>query len=72
MRVLVTGGTGYIGSHTIVELIGHGYDVVAVDDFSNSKPIVLDKIKEITGKKIKFYEKNGYHVRMTDMTKTNL
>lgn len=56
MRVLVTGGTGYIGSHTIVELIGHGYDVVAVDDFSNSKPIVLDKIKEITGKKIKFYE----------------
>ena len=56
MRILVTGGTGYIGSHTIVELIGHGYDVVAVDDFSNSKPIVLDKIKEITGKKIKFYE----------------
>lgn len=56
MRVLVTGGTGYIGSHTIVELIGHGYDVIAVDDFSNSKPIVLDKIKEITGKKIKFYE----------------
>ena len=56
MRVLVTGGTGYIGSHTIVELIGHGYDVVAVDDFSNSKPIVLDKMKEITGKKIKFYE----------------
>ena len=56
MRVLVTGGNGYIGSHTIVELIGHGYDVVAVDDFSNSKPIVLDKIKEITGKKIKFYE----------------
>lgn len=56
MRVLVTGGTGYIGSHTIVELIGHGYDVVAVDDFSNSKPIVLDKIKEITGKEIKFYE----------------
>ena len=44
MRVLVTGGTGYIGSHTIVELISHGYEVVAVDDFSNSKPIVLDKL----------------------------
>ena len=58
MRVLVTGGTGYIGSHTIVELISHGYDVVAVDDFSNSKPIVLDKLKEITGKEIKFYELN--------------
>ena len=56
MRILVTGGTGYIGSHTIVELVNRGYEVVAVDDFSNSKPIVLDKIKEITGKKIKFYE----------------
>ena len=56
MRILVTGGTGYIGSHTIVELISHGYDVVAVDDFSNSKPIVLDRLKEITGKTIKFYE----------------
>ena len=58
MRVLVTGGTGYIGSHTIVELVSHGYDVIAVDDFSNSKPIVLDKLKEITGKEIKFYEIN--------------
>ena len=56
MRILVTGGTGYIGSHTIVELINHGYDVVAVDNFSNSKPIVLDKLKQITGQDIKFYE----------------
>ena len=56
MRVLVTGGTGYIGSHTIVELVSHGYDVIAVDDFSNSKPIVLEKLKKITGKDIKFYE----------------
>ena len=56
MKVLVTGGTGYIGSHTIVELINNGYDVVAVDNFSNSKPIVLDRLKEITGKEIKFYE----------------
>lgn len=56
MQVLVTGGTGYIGSHTIVELIKNGYEVVAVDDFSNSKPIVLDRLKEITGKTIKFYE----------------
>ena len=55
-RILVTGGTGYIGSHTIVELINNGYDVVAVDNFSNSKPIVLERIKEITGKEIKFYE----------------
>ena len=56
MRILVTGGTGYIGSHTVVELINHGFDVVAVDDFSNSKPIVLDRLKEITGKEINFYE----------------
>ena len=55
-KILVTGGTGYIGSHTIVELINNGYDVVAVDNFSNSKPVVLDKLKEITGKDIKFYE----------------
>ena len=56
MRVLVTGGTGYIGSHTIVELLDHGFEVVAVDDFSNSKPEVLDRLKEITGEKINFYE----------------
>ena len=49
MQVLVTGGTGYIGSHTIVELINHGYDVVCVDDFSNSKPIVLDNLKALLG-----------------------
>jgi len=56
MKVLVTGGTGYIGSHTVVELINNGYDVVVVDNFSNSKPIVLERLKEITGKEIKFYE----------------
>ena len=56
MKILVTGGTGYIGSHTVVELINNGYDVVVVDNFSNSKPIVLDNLKKITGKEIKFYE----------------
>ena len=56
MKILVTGGTGYIGSHTIVELLKRGYEVVAVDDFSNSKPIVLDRLKEITGQEINFYE----------------
>ena len=56
MRVLVTGGTGYIGSHTVVELINNGYEVVVVDNLSNSKIQVVDRIKKITGKKIKFYE----------------
>ena len=58
MTILVTGGTGYIGSNTVVKLIQHGYDVIIVDDFSNSKPIVLEKLKTITGKDIKFYEIN--------------
>ena len=58
MRILVTGGCGYIGSHTVVELIRNGYDVVIVDDFSNSKPVVLDRIKKITGKSVTFYEEN--------------
>lgn len=56
MSVLVTGGAGYIGSHTVVELLNSGRDVVIIDNFSNSKPEVLDKIKKITGKDFKFYE----------------
>ena len=55
-KILVTGGAGYIGSHTTVELINNGYDVVVVDNFSNSKPIVIDRLKEITGRDITFYE----------------
>ena len=56
MSILVTGGAGYIGSHTVVELIKEGRDVIIIDNFSNSKPEVLDKIKEITKKDFKFYE----------------
>lgn len=56
MKILVTGGTGYIGSHTCVELLSSGYDVVVIDNFSNSKKDVVDKIKTITGKEYKFYE----------------
>ncbi|MCH3976597.1 MAG: UDP-glucose 4-epimerase GalE [Bacilli bacterium] len=55
MSVLVTGGTGYIGSHTVVELINAGYEVVIVDNYINSKPEVLDAIQTITGKKPRFY-----------------
>ena len=56
MSVLVTGGAGYIGSHTVVELLERGEEIVIVDNFSNSKPEMLDKIKEITNKNFKFYE----------------
>ena len=56
MAILVTGGTGYIGSHTVVELLNKGYEVVIVDNYVNSKPEVLNRIYKITGKKPKFYE----------------
>ena len=55
-RVLVTGAAGYIGSHTVVELVQAGYDVVGVDNFSNSSPKVLDGIEKIIGKRIDFVE----------------
>ena len=58
MAILITGGTGYIGSHTVVELLNEGKELVVIDDFSNSKPKVLDRIKKITGKDFKFYEMN--------------
>ena len=56
MAILVTGGTGYIGSHTVVELLNNGYDVVIVDNYVNSKPEVLNRIYKITGKNPRFYE----------------
>lgn len=56
MAIMVTGGCGYIGSHTCVQLINSGYEPVIVDNLYNSKKVVLDRIKKITGKKPKFYE----------------
>lgn len=56
MKIFVTGCCGYIGSHTCVELLNNNYEVVGLDNFSNSKKEVLDKIKQITDKSIKFYE----------------
>ncbi|MBU5336540.1 UDP-glucose 4-epimerase GalE [Intestinibacter bartlettii] len=56
MNILVTGGAGYIGSHTAIELINAGYEVVIVDNLCNSNPVVIDRIQEITGKSVKFYE----------------
>ncbi|WP_423799422.1 UDP-glucose 4-epimerase GalE [Neobacillus sp. SAB-20_R2A] len=58
MSILITGGAGYIGSHTCVELLNAGYEIIVIDDFSNSKPDSINRVKEITGKEYKFYEIN--------------
>lgn len=58
MTVLVTGGTGYIGSHTVVELLENKIKVIVIDNFTNSKREVVDRIKKITGKDFIFYEKD--------------
>ncbi|WP_028783987.1 UDP-glucose 4-epimerase GalE [Thalassobacillus devorans] len=63
MAILVTGGTGYIGSHTVVELVDNGYDVVIVDNLSNSNRVVIDRLQKITGIKIK-----AYFIDMLDYT----
>lgn len=56
MKILVTGGLGFIGSHTVVELLNNNYEVVVVDNLSNSSIDVIDNIEKITSKKFKFYE----------------
>ena len=56
MNILVTGGAGYIGSHTCIELMANGYDVIVVDNLCNSNPKSLDRVEQLAGKKPKFYE----------------
>lgn len=56
MKILVTGGAGYIGSHTVVELLDAGFETVVVDNLSNSSAKSLDRVEEITGKKVPFYQ----------------
>ena len=58
MAILTTGGAGYIGSHTCIELINAGYDVVVVDNLDNSSDVSLDRVEKITGKKAKFYKED--------------
>ena len=55
MKILVTGGLGFIGSHTVVELVKNGYEVVIVDNLINSKLSVLDKLEKLTKKKLAYY-----------------
>ena len=71
MKILVTGGTGYIGSHTVVELLNSNYEVVVIDNLSNSKIEVVDKIEEITGKKITFYKGDVCDNNLLDEIFTN-
>lgn len=56
MAILVTGGAGYIGSHTVVELLNQGSEIVVLDNLSNSSPVSLERIKQITGKTVHFYQ----------------
>ena len=56
MKVLVTGGAGYIGSHTCVELLNSGYDIVVLDNLDNSSEKSLERVKELTGKDFPFYK----------------
>ena len=62
-KIVVTGGCGYIGSHTVIDLINNGYDVISIDNFIRSKPIVLDLIKKVTGKII-----TNHSVDLCDLT----
>ena len=57
-KILVTGGAGYIGSHTVIELFEAGYEPIILDDFSNSEKFICDRINEITGTKIQVLEIN--------------
>ncbi|NLC48341.1 MAG: UDP-glucose 4-epimerase GalE [Tenericutes bacterium] len=58
MKILITGGTGYIASHTCVELLNKDYNLILIDNFCNSNNLILDKIKKITNKNFKFYKTN--------------
>ena len=55
MNILLTGGAGFIGTHTLVELLGHGHEAVVIDNFSNSCREALSRAEELTGKRFSFY-----------------
>ena len=67
MAILVTGGAGYIGSHTCVELLKNGYEIIVVDNLSNSSVESINRVKEITGKQFKFYKEDILNREALDM-----
>ena len=67
MAVLVTGGAGYIGSHTCVELLDAGYDIIVIDNLSNSKIESINRIKKITGKDFKFYQEDLLNIEALEL-----
>ncbi|WP_242219256.1 UDP-glucose 4-epimerase GalE [Bacillus cereus group sp. BfR-BA-01380] len=66
MKILITGGAGYIGTHTCVELLNAGNEIIVVDNFSNSKPEALKRVREITGKDFTFYQADLVDKEMLD------
>ena len=67
-KILITGGAGFIGSHTAIALIENGFDPIIVDDFRNSEPFVIKNIEKIVGKKIAFYATDiGNKKEITDI-----
>ena len=66
MKILVTGGCGYIGSHTVIELLNNNYEVVVIDNFSNSKEDTVNKIKKITNKNFDLYNADVKDISILD------
>ena len=56
MAILITGGCGFIGSHTCIEMLAAGYDIVVLDNYYNASPIALQRVKELSGRDFPFYE----------------
>ena len=61
-KILVTGGCGYIGSHTLLDLIDNGYEIISVDNNSRSSTRLLEGVEKITGKKMKFFDRVGFKI----------
>ena len=73
MKILLTGGAGFIGSHTAVELINNGYSPVILDDFRNSNALIIKNIEKIIGKKVGFYSVDiGNKIKLREIIKKEI